>query len=304
MKPFEPSPSRLERARREGDHPISRDVVAVASFGGALLALSALVPLAPSLSAGLRNALDAGDVRGLALALAAAVGLTATCGGGAAILATLLQTRGLAVRMPAMRLAIGRTFSRDTWTAAARSAATVAAGGLAIVLTAAPNPHAIEAALAAVGAIGAGGAVADLFAMRAAWRRRWRMTQEELRRDVREQDGDPQMRGRRRRLHRALMRGSLREVRRATFVVVNPTHVAVALRYVPPRTPIPEILVRAADAKAARMRALAAQDSIPMIEDPPLARQLYAHDALGPIPPEAYVAVAQIVAFLHRTPSR
>jgi flagellar biosynthesis protein FlhB len=126
------------------------------------------------------------------------------------------------------------------------------------------------------------------------------MTHDELRRDLREEEGDPDARRRRKRLHRALMRGSLREVRRASFVVVNPTHVAVALRYAPPKTPVPEILVRAADRQAQRVRLAAANAAIPILEQPELARQLYAHDRLGPIPPEAYVAVAAIVAFVQR----
>jgi flagellar biosynthesis protein FlhB len=97
-----------------------------------------------------------------------------------------------------------------------------------------------------------------------------------------------------------MVRGSLRHIRRATFVVVNPTHVAIALRYVAEETPVPMILVRAAGDGALRVKKVAAEAGIPTIEDPPLARQLYALDALGPIPPELYLAVAQIIAMLNR----
>ncbi|MGH7682845.1 MAG: EscU/YscU/HrcU family type III secretion system export apparatus switch protein, partial [Vulcanimicrobiaceae bacterium] len=214
-------------------------------------------------------------------------------------LVSLLQTRG-SFRMPAMRLTFGRTFSRDAWTGALRGTIVVAAGAAGMALAIAPRPSAIGGTLAAVAVAGGVGALADVFAARTAWRRRLRMTHEELRHDLREHDGNPQTRGRRRRLHRELMRGAVREVRRASFVIVNPTHVAVAVRYAPPQTPVPAILVRAADAKARKVRELAAELSVPIIEDPPLARALYAHDALGPIPPEAYVAVAQIVAYLQR----
>ncbi len=149
-------------------------------------------------------------------------------------------------------------------------------------------------------AIGFIAAVIDLLVVRKSWRRRLRMTFDELRREMREHDGDPQARARRRRLHRMMVRGALRHVRRATFVVVNPTHIAIAVRYVAEEMPVPLILVRAADEGALRVRKLAAETRIPLIENPPLARQLYAHDALGPIPPELYLAVAQIIAALQR----
>jgi flagellar biosynthesis protein FlhB len=301
MKQFEPTQSRLERARREGDHPLSRDAVAVAAFTGSLLALwTAAMLTADATRYGLRAALEGGGSAHLAFVLAIPSAAAALCGAGAAVLATLVQTRAASFCMPALRLAFGRTFSRDAWASTARCALVAGAGAAGIALTIAPHPQAIAKTLAAVTIAGGAGALADVLATRAAWRRRLRMTHEELRRDLREHDGDPQTRGRRRRLHRALMRGAVREVRRASFVIVNPTHVAVALRYAPPQTPVPEILVRAADAKARKVRSLAGELSIPVIEDPPLARSLFAHDALGPIPPEAYVAVAQIVASLQR----
>jgi len=90
-------------------------------------------------------------------------------------------------------------------------------------------------------------------------------------------------------------------VAQASFVVVNPSHVAVALRYAPPAVPVPEILVRALDELALRVRTLARQHGIPLIEDVALARLLYAGGENGrPIPPETFVAVAQIVAALAR----
>jgi flagellar biosynthetic protein FlhB len=82
---------------------------------------------------------------------------------------------------------------------------------------------------------------------------------------------------------------------------VNPTHVAVALRYAPPAVPVPEILVRAQDDAALRVRAIAREHRIPVVEDVALARLLFARGAGGrPIPADAYVAVAQIVAALAR----
>ena len=292
MKPFEPTASRLERARREGDHPISRDAIAVAAFCAALLGLSLMLPLLQK------------TLRGSIESFACALGLTtiATSGFGslAAVVATIAQTRGLTLRPIGFHCAFAKIVSRETLGAAAR--ATIVSGIAVLGMTAVlrPRPQAIAQVVAI--AVGAGvlHAAIDVFATFGAWRRRLRMTHDELRRDLREQEGDPQIRARRRRIHRSILRGSVQQIRRASFVVVNPTHVAVALRYMPPETPVPMILVRAAEEGAQRVKALAAQAGIPVIEDATLARSLYAHAELGPIPVELYVAVAQIIAVLTR----
>ncbi len=131
------------------------------------------------------------------------------------------------------------------------------------------------------------------------WLRGLRMSHEELKRDTKENDGDPQARARRKNLHRDVIRGAIARTRDASFVVVNPTHVAIALRYAPPAVPVPEILVRALDNGALRVRAIAADSGIPIVEDAPLARVLYATSVrTRTIAPETYVAVAQIVADL------
>ncbi len=230
------------------------------------------------------------------------VAVAGTGGGGllAAVLATFAQTRGLSIRPLGFRLSFTPPLGTDAVSGVARSALAVIAGLLIIACSIAPAPSAISRTVEGVAAIGFIAAVIDLLVVRKSWRRRLRMTFEELRREMREHDGDPQARARRRRLHRMMVRGALRNVRRATFVVVNPTHIAIAVRYVAEEMSVPMILVRAADEGALRVRKLAADARIPLVENPPLARQLYAHDALGPIPPEVYLAVAQIIAALQR----
>ncbi len=82
---------------------------------------------------------------------------------------------------------------------------------------------------------------------------------------------------------------------------MNPTHLAIAVRYAPPRTPVPEILVRAADGAAREVRALAERARIPIVEDVPLARLLWRCGEAGrPIPPETFVPVAYAIAALVR----
>jgi flagellar biosynthesis protein FlhB len=131
--------------------------------------------------------------------------------------------------------------------------------------------------------------------------RKLRMSFDERRREAKEQEGDPVTRGRRRSLHRALLRGSLARVSDAAFVVANPTHVAVALEYRPPDVPVPCVLVRAADAAAVRVRELAAERGIPVVENVALARALYRDARAGEAIPHAhYVAVAEVVAALAR----
>jgi flagellar biosynthesis protein FlhB len=142
---------------------------------------------------------------------------------------------------------------------------------------------------------------AEYAAARGAWLRKLRMSFEERKREAKEQDGDPFARGRRRAMHRSLLRGSIAKVREASFVVVNPTHVAVALQYRPPDVPVPRVLVRAADAAARRVRDIAARYDVPVVENVGLARALYHDGRIGAaIGVEHYIAVAEVVAALVR----
>jgi flagellar biosynthetic protein FlhB len=225
---------------------------------------------------------------------------------------TAAQTRLRGLRMPAPRFerlnpaaGLRRLAARESLVAATIAAlATSAALAIAVaaVLRLAGDPAAASAAvLQALWMLAVAGlplALLDLAVTRGAWRRRLRMSFDEIRRDRREQDGDPQVRAKRRGLHRTFARGALSDVARAGVVVANPTHVAVALRYDPRVAGVPEILVRALDERARRVREIARERGIPIVEDVALARALYAHGELGPIPIELYVAVAAIVAAL------
>ena len=137
--------------------------------------------------------------------------------------------------------------------------------------------------------------------MRVRWLRSLRMTFEEFKRDAKEQDGDPQAKSRRKQMHRTLVRGGIARVREASFVVVNPTHIAIALRYAPPAVPVPEIIVRATDAVALEVRAIAERAHVPVVEDVALARLLWRAGEDGrAIPAESFVAVAYTIAALVR----
>jgi len=217
-----------------------------------------------------------------------------------ALLGGALQTRGLALHALRFKLTASVPFNRQTLASAARASVATILAVLGLVAFVRPGIASAATALGVVLAVGVLSACVDLASVRAAWLRRLRMSHDELRRDMREQEGDPEAKARRRRTHRSIVRGSLREVRRATFVVVNPTHVAVALRYAPPEVCVPTIVVRALDGGALRVKALARDAEVPVVENAELARELYAVGSLGPIPPELYVAVAHVVASLLR----
>lgn len=134
-----------------------------------------------------------------------------------------------------------------------------------------------------------------------------RMTKEEVKKELRESEGDPLVRARLRSLGRSLARMRMMQaVPTADVVVTNPTHIAVALRYDPEVAEAPIVVAMGARKTALRIRKLALRSGVPVIESKPVARALYAAARIGqPIPPMLYVAVAEILAFVfrHRTPA-
>lgn len=128
------------------------------------------------------------------------------------------------------------------------------------------------------------------------------MTKEEARREHKEQEGDPKIKGKRKQIARQIAMGQmLTRVKEADVVVVNPTHYAVALRYRKEEGRAPVVVARGLDLIALKMRAEATRHEIPIIENRLLARGLYARAKLGlPIPAEFYGAVAQLLAIVYR----
>jgi type III secretion protein U len=123
-----------------------------------------------------------------------------------------------------------------------------------------------------------------------------RMSQEEVEREQKDQYGDKHVRSQRNEMRRDMLVGELTEgTRKANAVVTNPTHFAVALLYDPARFPLPVVVARGADAKAARMREIAREEGIPIIRSVQLARSLY---SVGrewqPVPRVALKAVAAV----------
>jgi flagellar biosynthetic protein FlhB len=145
-------------------------------------------------------------------------------------------------------------------------------------------------------------AVADVLFQRWQYKRGLRMTRDEVKEERRTHEGSPLVRARRRSLHLALVnKRMLRKVPEADVVLVNPTHVAVALKYDSKTMPAPVLLAKGADLLCERIKELAREHGVPVVEKPELARTLYAGVEVGQTIPEAlYVAVAEILAMIYR----
>lgn len=129
-----------------------------------------------------------------------------------------------------------------------------------------------------------------------------RMTKQEIKDEMKESEGNPEMKGRIRQVQQAqARRRMMEELPNADVVVVNPTHFAVALRYDDGRMGAPRVIAKGVDVLAAQIRLVAGSHRIPLVESPPLARALYATTELGrEIPAALYVAVAQVLAYVYQ----
>lgn len=127
-----------------------------------------------------------------------------------------------------------------------------------------------------------------------------KMTREEVRQESKESDGDPHVKAKIRQLQREMAkRRMMAEVPTADVVVTNPTHYAVALKYTDGKMRAPTVVAKGADDVAAKIRELAAENNVPLLEAPPLARALYTHTELGDeIPEGLYTAVAEVLAYV------
>ncbi|MGU3539924.1 flagellar biosynthesis protein FlhB [Methylobacterium sp. A54F] len=155
--------------------------------------------------------------------------------------------------------------------------------------------------LAGMLAIYAAIALADALYQRYRWRQRLRMSKEELKQEMKEQDGNPEVKGRMKQLRAARVKKRMMSaVPTATVVVTNPTHYAVALRY-ESGMQAPICVAKGVDSLAFRIRAVAAENDVPVLENPPLARALHATVEVDQeIPAEHYRAVAEVIGFVMR----
>lgn len=330
------SQRRLEEAWREGRVPLGREAPQVA---GAAVAVGSLLAVGPALHAGLveltRAALvgeDLGRLPSLIAGPAGHLALVLGAGAAASAAATLAQTRGHLWPQLALpdferlwHAPLGRTLSKEGAANAALTAAklgAIAAVSWAVlrddVLTLqrlfGVTPEAqLFATLAPLRALAVRGlAVLALFAgvelalTHLRFVQKLKMTRDEAKREVKEDEGDPLLRSRRKRRAKELARGrASAEVPRADAVVVNPTHVAVALRYRKDEGAAPRVVAKGKGQAAEHIRELARLHGVPIVEDIALARLLYRRVKVGgSIPQETFRAVAAVLAFVYRVTGR
>jgi len=328
------SARRLEQARESGDVPVSREVPVVAGLGAGVLVLMLAAPTGLNgFGFRLAHMLAEPETAGMALRQAIWAALALLVPFVAAVLAasaaaTLAQTRFLfhlgALRPDFSRLdprrGLKRIGGRDALTQAGRALVKLGILGWAgwhALSGIIPDAH--RSLLQPAGVLldqivrgllhlvvlvlGAQAAFAtfDLVLVHLRYARRMRMSREEQRQETRDTEGDPHVKGRLRRLRSVrARRRMMAAVPTATVVVTNPTHYAVALRYDRDKGGAPRVVAKGMDEVAARIRAAAEENRVPLIANPPLARALYRVDLDREVPAEHFQAVAEVIAYVWR----
>lgn len=136
--------------------------------------------------------------------------------------------------------------------------------------------------------------------------RNLRMSKQEVKDEFKQMEGDPHVKGQiKARMRQVAMRRMMQRVPQADVVITNPTHYAVALEYDVDRMSAPEVVAMGADYVAQRIKELARQSGVVVVENPPLARALWSSAEIGQaVPVELYQAVAEVLAFVFRLKRR
>ncbi len=336
-----PSAKRLARAREEGRVAVSRELQTLSGLGVAILALVMLVPpRADRFVIRMRGLMENAatidvsgggaftvlhELLGFCIKLAGPVLLAGAAG---TIAMTMVQT-GFLLRFEALmpqpgRLSpmkgLSRIFGGETAVEGLKSLLKFAAFGFAIwhvlgglfpMLMRAEGWDAatlasqmvrltLSAALLVL-AVQVCVAMIDVAWVWYKHNAELRMSRQELRDEHRESEGDPQVKGRIRKLRRQrAAKRMMAEVAKATVVVTNPTHYAVAMVYESGSKAAPRIVAKGMDDLAARIREVAQDNRIPVVSNPPLARALYVLPLDSEIPREHFQAVAGIIAYVWR----
>ena len=336
-----PTEHARRQAREKGQVAKSSDVTAAAVLAAAAALLwvggvGLAETLAGLTAAGVSNAavtLSADDALARAAGLAAAVaanvlpGLLALAAAAAAGLAgqfgVLISTQALAPKWSRVNpvAGLGRLFSARAVARLGGGLAKVGvlAGVSGLVASAwlpdlvglvAAGPGAIlgrtHAALSTLAACLAAAlavlAAGDYLFQRWQHERDLRMTKQQVRDELKNQDGDPQLKGRRREAHRKLAAArDLSQVSEADVILTNPTHYSVALKYDPETMPAPRVVAKGADEVAFRIREIAKRHRVPVLERPALTRRLFRDVKVGrDVPPDLYGALVEVMAFVYR----
>lgn len=149
-------------------------------------------------------------------------------------------------------------------------------------------------------------AAIDVFYQKFKQTNQLKMTRQEVKQEMKDTDGSPEVKSRMRRIAMEMSRNRmLQEVPTATMILVNPTHVAVALKYDPKTMDSPIIVAKGADNTATKIREIARSYGVPIVRRPSLARNLYSTVKIGmTIPQDLFIAVAEVLAMIYRLKNR
>jgi flagellar biosynthesis protein FlhB len=324
-KTEEPTPRRLRKAREQGDLPVSAAACQSAAFAAAWVLAPAAVAATIHTTAVLLDRGLAGDVPTSGELAFAVVALCAPLLLAAALAAGALGLMQTGAMVAPQKLVpdfsranpftgLRQLFRAERWFALVRSLlAAVLTGGLGVVLlrdqmpAVAHTPGQTSSALALAGVLShrlAGLALAvafalaglDLLVTRWSWRKRHRMTKDEVRREHRESEGDPEIKAARRRAHQEALEGAaLLAVKDATVVIVNPTHFATALAYREEHEEAPRVVSQGRGELARKIIDAARAYGVPVVRDVPVARALAELEVGDEIPEVLYEAVAEIL---------
>lgn len=341
QKTEQPTKRRLDKARADGSFPVSRDVlpaiqlllfafIAASGFSAFVQGVSQCFRYFTALA--FRPRLGTGEISGAATAVIEQMGLplgkAALTIFGAMFAAQLAMTRGgfalskiapdLKRLNPAQRitqlpsqglehtvhaLLLLPLFAGITWYLTAGNLdrvmalpfAGIAAGSVEAV-------RSVESVFRRVAFLIAIFAAASYWHQYRKWMGQLRMSKQEIRDEHKESEGNPQIKAKIRQIRRSMLRRRMMsEVDKATAVVVNPTHFAVAIRYVPAEMRAPKVVAKGKNFLALRIRERAIRNQVPIVENPPLAQALYRTAEVGQeIPAELYRAVAEVLAYIFR----
>jgi flagellar biosynthetic protein FlhB len=141
--------------------------------------------------------------------------------------------------------------------------------------------------------------IADYFYQRYDHKKNLMMSMQDIKDEYKEMEGDPQVKSQRKALYKNMLAGNIKDVLESTVLITNPTHFAIAIRYDQSKDQVPIVLVKGQDHVALRMKEMAREEDIPIIENRPLARALYKEvEPMDPIPTEMYQAIAETLALI------
>ncbi|MDE6913701.1 MAG: flagellar biosynthesis protein FlhB [Lachnospiraceae bacterium] len=149
-------------------------------------------------------------------------------------------------------------------------------------------------------------AFADLFYQRWKFHEDIKMSKQEVKDEYKNAEGDPQIKGKiRQKMREASQRRMMQDVPKADVVITNPTHYAVAIRYDANEGSTPKVLAKGADFVAQKIKEIARENNVEIVENKPLARMLYANVEIGQeVPPELYQSVAEVLALVYKMQGR